>query len=74
MKKFIPFLSIILGSVSIQNCVQRDEDIISSNNEKFEMKKDSQMRSDSAKSSEQIIDPDDPPVRDGDNWKIKSNN
>lgn len=73
MKKFIPFLSIIIGSVSLHNCVQRDEDIISSNNEKFEMKNDLKKKFDSAKSSEQIIDPD-PPVRDGDNWRIKSNN
>lgn len=73
MKKFIPFLSIIIGSVALQNCVQRDEDIVSTENENFEMKNNLQMRSDSAKSSEQIIDPD-PPVRDGDNWRIQQNN
>ncbi len=73
MKKFIPFLSIVTGSILLQNCVQRDEDIISTNNEKFEMKTPLQMRFDSAKIAEQIIDPD-PPVRDGDNWRIKPSN
>ncbi|PQA97003.1 hypothetical protein B0A69_02850 [Chryseobacterium shigense] len=73
MKKFIPFLSIMIGSVLSQSCVQRDEDIISTNNEKFEIKNNLQMRYDSAKTAQQIIDPD-PPVRDGDNWRIKPSN
>ena len=51
----------MIGSVLSQSCVQRDEDIISTNNEKFEIKTNLQMRYDSAKTVQQIIDPD-PPV------------
>jgi hypothetical protein len=51
MKKFIPFLSIMIGSVLSQSCVQRDEDIISTNNEKFEIKTNLQMRYDSENST-----------------------
>ncbi|MFY1047504.1 hypothetical protein [Chryseobacterium sp. GP-SGM7] len=68
MKKFIPFLSIVIGTISLQNCAERDEDIISTNNEKLEIRSDAYMKSDSAKSAEEILDPD-PPVRDGDNWR-----
>lgn len=73
MKKFIPFLSIVIGSISLQNCAERDEDIISTKNEKFELRNNLQMKSDSAKSAEEIVDPD-PPVRDGDNWRISNKN
>lgn len=52
----------------MQSCTHRDEDLISEKNLKENIKSNVQMRSDSAKSSEQIVDPD-PPVRDGDNWR-----
>ncbi|MDR6487196.1 hypothetical protein J2799_001681 [Chryseobacterium vietnamense] len=74
MKKFIPFFSIVIGVVSLQNCTHRDD--IISNNEKIEKPKPTinsmAMKQDSAKSIEAIKDPEtkDPPVRDGDNWKL----
>lgn len=55
--------------MSLQNCANRDEDLIQEDNS-FDGVKMSIMKKDSAKSSEEIIDPD-PPVRDGDNWRIK---
>jgi hypothetical protein len=75
MKKFIPFFSIMIGAVCMQNCTHRDEDIIS-NNEQIESLERSTdvfaMKQDSAKSVEAIEDPEtkDPPVRDGDNWRL----
>ncbi|MDR6919995.1 hypothetical protein [Chryseobacterium sp. 2987] len=69
MKKFIPILSIAIAAMSLQNCANRDEDLIQDDNS-FDEVKMSIMKKDSAKSSEEIIDPD-PPVRDGDNWRIK---
>ncbi|AYZ12734.1 hypothetical protein EGY05_12735 [Chryseobacterium arthrosphaerae] len=78
MKKFIPFFSIVIGVVSLQNCTHRDDDLIS-NNEKIEKPKPTinsmAMKQDSAKSIEAIKDPEtkDPPVRDGDNWRLTQN-
>jgi hypothetical protein len=78
MKKFIPFISIMIAAVCMQNCSHRDEDIIS-NNEQIESSKLSTdvftMKQDSAKSIEMIENPGpkDPPVRDGDNWRITKN-
>ncbi|WP_418122923.1 hypothetical protein ACNFU2_20260 [Chryseobacterium sp. PTM-20240506] len=75
MKKFIPFFTIVIGVVSLQNCTHRDDDIIS-NNGKIEKPEptinDMAMKQDSAKSIEAIKDPEtkDPPVRDGDNWRL----
>jgi len=75
MKKFIPFFSIVIGVVSLQNCTHRDDDIIS-NNEKIEQPEPTIngliMKQDSAKSIEAIENPEtkDPPVRDGDNWRL----
>jgi hypothetical protein len=72
MKKFIPIFSITIASVFLQNCTNRDEDIISNHNQSDDAPKTLLMREDSIKSSEQILDPDpdtDPPVRDGDNWR-----
>lgn len=69
MKKFIPILRIAIAAMSLQNCANRDEDLIQEDNS-FDGVKMSIMKKDSAKSSEEIIDPD-PPVRDGDNWRIK---
>jgi len=78
MKKFIPFFSMMIGAVCLQNCTHRDEEIIS-NSEQIEKSeptvKISAMKQDSAKSSEVTENPDpkDPPVRDGDNWRITHN-
>lgn len=75
MKKFIPFFSIIIVAVCLQNCTHRDEDIIS-NSEYIEKSEPTLnglvMKQDSAKSVEVIEDPGtkDPPVRDGDNWRL----
>ncbi|MEF9477296.1 hypothetical protein OWR28_05780 [Chryseobacterium sp. 1B4] len=75
MKKFIPFFSIMIGAVFIQNCTHRDEDI-NSNREKGNQSKHSAdisaMKKDSAKSPVMIENPGpkDPPVRDGDNWRL----
>lgn len=71
MKKFIPIFSVAVAAMCMQSCIHRDEDLISEKNLKEEIKSNLQMRSDSAKSSEQIIDPD-PPVRDGDNWRYRT--
>ncbi|RKE77196.1 hypothetical protein [Chryseobacterium sp. AG363] len=78
MKKLIPFFSIVIGVVSLQNCTHRDDDIIS-NNAKIEKSEPTinsmAMKQDSAKSIETIKDPEtkDPPVRDGDNWRLTQN-
>ncbi|WP_265427296.1 hypothetical protein [Chryseobacterium sp. YIM B08800] len=75
MKKFIPFLSIMIAAVFMQNCSHRDEDMIPSN----KLIKNSErsadvfsMKQDSAKSTDLIENPNpkDPPVRDGDNWRL----
>ncbi|MGO4709965.1 hypothetical protein AB4Y90_12790 [Chryseobacterium sp. 2TAF14] len=73
MKKFIPIFSMALAALCTQNCTHRDEDTITDKSPKEEMKNNLLMKSDSAKSPEQIIDPD-PPVRDGDNWRHHNNN
>jgi len=75
MKKFIPFLSIMIAAVCMQNCSHRDEDMIPSN-EQIESSERSadifSMKQDSAKSIDLIENPNpkDPPVRDGDNWRL----
>jgi hypothetical protein len=68
MKKFIPILSLAIAAISLQNCTNRDEDLMR-NDSSYEEIKMSIMKRDSAKSSEETIVPD-PPVRDGDNWRI----
>ncbi|MDH6252466.1 hypothetical protein M2347_002193 [Chryseobacterium sp. H1D6B] len=73
MKKFIPIFSIAVASVFVQNCTSRDEDITSDHDKFDEISKTLMMRGDSAKTSEEIVDPD-PPVRDGDNWRVVPNN
>jgi len=72
MKKLIPIFSIAIAAISLQNCANRDEDIIR-DGRSYEDLKISIMKKDSAKSSEEIVDPD-PPVRDGDNWRITNKN
>lgn len=72
MKKFIPIFSIAIAAMSLQNCANRDEDLIRDDGS-YEELKISMIKKDSAKSSEEIVDPD-PPVRDGDNWRITNKN
>lgn len=68
MKKFIPILSLAVLSFAVQNCNNRDEDLARENynSEKFSSKSQSK---DSITTKQSIVDPD-PPVRDGDNWRI----
>lgn len=72
MKKFIPIFSIGIVSVLMQSCSNRDEDVISDHRQLDEINKITMMKGDSTKSSEEIVDPD-PPVRDGDNWRVVQN-
>jgi len=65
----------MIAAVCLQNCTHRDEDMIPSNEqiESSERSADvSAMKQDSAKSIEVIenTEPKDPPVRDGDNWRL----
>ena len=71
MKKFIPIFSITIASVLIQNCTNRDDEINVHDDRSDQIEK-MMMKGDSAKTSEEIIDPD-PPVRDGDNWRLVPN-
>lgn len=73
MKNFIPIASLLIGSVFIQNCAERDDEMASitetpvDNSERDDqlMSKDSTDSSD----SDSHLYPD-PPVRDGDNWRM----
>ena len=73
MKKFIPIFSITIASVFMQNCTHRDEEINVRDDRSDQIEKTMMMKGDSAKTSEEIVDPD-PPVRDGDNWRTVPNN
>lgn len=73
MKKFIPIFSITIASVFMQNCTHRDEEINVRDDRSDQIDKTMMMKGDSTRSSEEIVDPD-PPVRDGDNWRIVQNN
>ncbi len=73
MKKFIPIFSITIASVFIQNCTHRDEEINLRDDQSDQIEMTMMMRGDSTKTSGEIIDPD-PPVRDGDNWRLVPNN
>ncbi|PWN58113.1 hypothetical protein [Chryseobacterium viscerum] len=74
MKKFIPLFSITIASVFMQNCTHRDEEINVRDDRSDQIEKTMMMmKGDSAKTSEEIVDPD-PPVRDGDNWRLVPNN
>ena len=73
MKKFIPFFSIVIASVLMQNCTNREEDVISDSDQFDQTGKTLMMRGDSTKSSGEIVAPD-PPVRDGDNWRVVPSN
>lgn len=72
MKKFIPIFSIGIVSVLMQNCTHRDEEINVRDDRSDQIEKTMMMKGDSAKTSEEIVDPD-PPVRDGDNWRLVPN-
>ncbi|MDQ0595019.1 hypothetical protein QFZ37_003388 [Chryseobacterium ginsenosidimutans] len=58
MKKLIPIFSITVASVFMQNCTHQNEDIISDHDQYNEIGKAMMMRGDSAKTSEEIVDPD----------------
>ncbi|QQQ28923.1 hypothetical protein [Chryseobacterium indoltheticum] len=73
MKKFIPIFSITIASVFMQNCTHRDEEINVRDDRSDQIEKTMLMKGDSAKTSGEIVDPD-PPVRDGDNWRLVPNN
>lgn len=72
MKKFIPIFSITIASVFMQNCTHRDEEINVRDDRSDQIEKTMMMKGDSAKTSGEIVDPD-PPVRDGDNWRLVPN-
>lgn len=72
MKKFIPLFSITIASVFMQNCTHRDEEINVRDDRSDQIEKTLMMKGDSAKTSGEIVDPD-PPVRDGDNWRLVQN-
>ncbi len=72
MKKFIPIFSIAVSSFLMLSCTSRDEDL-KIDDLLFEIAGETfMMKVDSAKNSEAIVDPD-PPVRDGDNWRLVPN-
>lgn len=56
----------------MQNCTHRDEEINVRDDQFDQIEKTRMMKGDSAKTSEEIVDPD-PPVRDGDNWRLVQN-
>jgi hypothetical protein len=68
MKKLIPFLTIVTGSVFLQNCTQRDEEITQDKTQFEQVKQLLRAEDDSTKSSEHLYP--DPPVKDGDDWRI----
>lgn len=73
MKKFIPFFSIAVASFFLQNCTNRDEDTTTDFNQSEQLQETFMKSADSTKSSEETLNPDpdtDPPVRDGDNWRL----
>lgn len=69
MKKFIPIFSIAVSSFLMKNCTSREEDLNADGLPSETVNKSLMMRGDSAKTSDDIVDPD-PPVRDGDNWRL----
>lgn len=64
-------MSLGIVTVCLQNCSQRDEEIILKRDQSYETSS-AILRKDSANSDVQILlpNPKDPPVRDGDNWRI----
>jgi len=72
MKKFIPIFSIAVSLFLMRNCTSRDEDLNPDDLAFESAGKTFMMRGDSAKNSDDIVYPD-PPVRDGDNWRLDPN-
>lgn len=72
MKKLIPIFSVTIASVFMQNCTHRDDEINERDDQSDLIEKTMMMKGDSAKTSGEIVDPD-PPVRDGDNWRLVPN-
>lgn len=56
----------------MQNCTHREDEINVRDDRSDQIEKTMMMKVDSAKTSEEIVDPD-PPVRDGDNWRLVPN-
>lgn len=56
----------------MQNCTHRDEEINIRDDRSDQIEKTMMMKGDSTKTSGEIVDPD-PPVRDGDNWRLVPN-
>ena len=74
MKKLIPILSIAVTSVCMCHCSNRDEEVSTVHQEYNRQHDPDLMRKDSAVATDSILDQDpaDPPVRDGDNWRLYS--
>lgn len=71
MKNLIPIISVAIASASLQNCANRDEDATTDFIQSEQLDKAFMKSADSANSSEETLYPDpDPPVRDGDNWRL----
>jgi hypothetical protein len=68
MKKIIPILGVSIGAMLLQQCAERNDNIEGLTDFSELKATDQLVRKDSAKSSQEIVDPD-PPVRDGDNWR-----
>ena len=68
MKTIITILSLMISTLCIQSCTNREEDIISGHNAVKAANPPSLMHRDSIKDLTQTP-PTNPPVRDGDNWR-----
>lgn len=68
MKKLIPLLAIVTGSVFLQNCTQRDEEITQLQTHFEREQEPISAKGDSTESSGHVYP--DPPVKDGDDWRI----
>ncbi|MBF6643926.1 MULTISPECIES: hypothetical protein [Chryseobacterium] len=71
MKKIIPILGIGIGALILQRCAERNDNIQDLTDSSVQKLNDQSVRKDSTRSTQEIVDPD-PPVRDGDNWRIVS--
>ncbi len=69
MKKYIPIFSITVSSFLMQNCTRQDQDLNADDFPSETVNTAFMMRGDSAKTPKDIVHRD-PPVRDGDNWRI----
>ena len=71
MKNFIPFFSVAVAAICLQNCCNRDEEITPNYHSQDEVQTALIQKVDSTKTAEDTVDPNppEPPVRDGDNWR-----